>query len=660
MLHMFAEAGYVAAGTTPSPEDLRDLYVRESERGRRRVTRKGLWIAVVAYLAYSLTDYLFIPDVAYYTVAGRLVVGVCALAILEVLIYVGARSGLIDTVAATAVSVAYLVWILTAQMSSAVEALSYYMVFGAIFMMSVNLFFSFRFPVALTASAANMLIFLGTLYLYSPMLPLYKLILGAFCISCFIFTSYVNLKLNRERYNVFLNALEARVQHNAAEERGKALLLLSNTDPLTGLENRRAVDERLRDYWRRWLDHRSMFYVLLLDVDYFKRYNDRYGHQEGDRCLVAVSHLLQEVVNSHGARIARYGGEEFIIIAQQQSVEDAIAFAEAIKSAIRALALPHENRRDGTSIVTVSIGLSFARNQTKHLDRVVHEADLALYAAKKGGRNTVVVFDPGDARTRDDEEDIAAILKVAVNHQLVSLVYQPIRNVQTGRVAAAEALMRLRRPDGTSIAPVDFIPVAERSGSIIELGRWAIRTVCSDILAGNKVEVASVNVSPIELKMSDFSSFVASTLSDFGLAGARLALEITEGMELEIDQDVVRCINDLRKLGVQVWLDDFGTGFAGLSWLRLIEFDTVKIDRSFLHDCNTEKGRRMMLDIIGLLRNRGTRILVEGVETIEHQRLMQQYGIHQLQGYYLGRPAAADQLQSINVLPFDMMKSRVG
>lgn len=660
MKHMLADAGVVAEGTRVSPEDLCNSYVRESEQSRKRVTRKGLWIAVAAYLAYSLTDYLFIGDVAYYTVAGRLIVGVSALAFLEVLIYFKAKSGLIDVVAATAVSVAYLVWILTAQMSSAVDALSYYMVFGAIFMMSVNLFFSFRFPVALTASTANMIIFLGMLYLFSPMLPLYKLILGAFCISCFIFTSYVNLKLNRERYNVFLNALEARIQHNEADERGKALLQLSNTDSLTGLENRRAVDERLRDYWQRWLDHGSMFYVLLLDVDYFKRYNDRYGHQEGDRCLVAVSHLLQDVVSSHGARIARYGGEEFIIIAQQQSVKDAIAFAEAIQSAIRALGLPHENRRDGTSIVTVSIGLSFARNQTKHLDRVVHEADLALYAAKKGGRNTVVVFDPNDARTQDDEEDIAAILKVAVSQRLVSLVYQPIRNVQTGRVAAAEALMRLRRPDGTSIAPVDFIPVAERSGSIIELGRWAIRTVCYDLLAENKVEVASVNVSPIELKTPDFSSFVASTLADFGLAGARLALEITEGIELEIDQDVVRCINDLRQLGVQVWLDDFGTGFAGLSWLRLIEFDTVKIDRSFLHDCNTERGRRMMLDIISLLRNRGIRILVEGVETIEHQRLMQEYGIHQLQGYYLGRPAAVDQLPSINVLPFDIMTSRVG
>lgn len=660
MKHMLAEAGMVAEGPGVSPEDLRDLYLRESEQGRKRVTRQGLWIAVAAYLAYSITDYLFIGDVAYYTVAGRLIVGVSALVFLEVLIYFEARSGLIDAVAATAVSVAYLAWIITAQMSSAVEALSYYMVFGAIFMMSVNLFFSFRFPLALMASTVNMLIFLGMLYTFSPMLPLYKLILGAFCISCFVFTSYVNLKLNRERYNVFLNALEARVQQNEADERGKALLRLSNTDSLTGLENRRAVDERLRDYWQRWLDHRSMFYVLLLDVDYFKRYNDRYGHQEGDRCLVAVSHLLQDVVSSHGARIARYGGEEFIIIAQQHSVEDAIAFAEAIKSAIRALALPHENRRDGTTIVTVSIGLSFPKNLTKQLDRVVHEADLALYAAKKRGRNTVVVFDPSDAKAQDDEEDIAAILKVAVDQRLVSLVYQPIRNVQSGRVAAAEALMRLRRPDGTSIAPVAFIPVAERSGAIIELGRWAIRTVCSDLLAENKVEVASVNVSPIELKSPDFPSFVASTLADFSLAGARLALEITEGIELELDQDVVLCITDLRKLGVQVWLDDFGTGFAGLSWLRLIEFDTVKIDRSFLHDCNTERGRRMMVDIIGLLRNRGIRVVVEGVETIEHQRLMQQYGIHQLQGYYLGRPDAADQLQSINVLPFDIMKSRVG
>jgi EAL domain-containing protein (putative c-di-GMP-specific phosphodiesterase class I) len=177
-------------------------------------------------------------------------------------------------------------------------------------------------------------------------------------------------------------------------------------------------------------------------------------------------------------------------------------------------------------------------------------------------------------------------------------------------------------------------------------------------LATDLVQVASVNVSPIELKTAGFADYVEATLEEFCLTGARLALEITEGAEMEIDQDVVRCISALRKLGVQVWLDDFGTGFAGLSWLRLIEFDTVKIDRSFLHDCNTEKGKRLLLDIIGLLRNRGVNIIVEGVETIEHQRLMQQYGINQLQGYYIARPAPAVQLETDNVLPFSVVSNR--
>jgi EAL domain-containing protein (putative c-di-GMP-specific phosphodiesterase class I) len=165
------------------------------------------------------------------------------------------------------------------------------------------------------------------------------------------------------------------------------------------------------------------------------------------------------------------------------------------------------------------------------------------------------------------------------------------------------------------------------------------------------VQVASVNVSPIELKAPGFASYVAETLAEFGVLGARLAFEITEGVELEINQDVVRCISDLRQLGAQVWLDDFGTGFAGLSWLRLIEFDTVKIDRSFLHDTNTERGKRMMLDIVSLLRNRGVRILVEGVETLDHQRLMQQYGINEIQGYFIGRPAPAAELEACTSAP---------
>jgi EAL domain-containing protein (putative c-di-GMP-specific phosphodiesterase class I) len=301
--------------------------------------------------------------------------------------------------------------------------------------------------------------------------------------------------------------------------------------------------------------------------------------------------------------------------------------------------------------------VSYARAATKQVDKVTFEADRALYAAKAAGRNTLVVFDPQDPQGVDDSEDIAATLKIALERGLVSLVYQPIRNVQTGKLDAVEALMRLSMLDGTPVSPTRFIPIAERTGSIIPLGRWTIRTVCRDLLEPDLVQVASVNVSPIELKTAGLANYVEEMLEEFGLPGPRLALEITEGAEMEIDQDVMRCISDLRALGVQVWLDDFGTGFAGLSWLRLIDFDTVKIDRSFLHDCNTERGKRMLLDMIGLLRNRGVRILVEGVETLEHQRLMQQYGINQLQGYFIGRPGPAAKLEANNVLPFNITGS---
>ncbi|WP_420848898.1 putative bifunctional diguanylate cyclase/phosphodiesterase [Rhizobium etli] len=657
MMHVLAETAVAATRPTLSPEQLRRLYKQESESGRKSATRKGLWTAVSAYLAYSFTDYLFIGDVVQYTIAGRLAVGLSALCMLELLLCRQAKADTVDMAAAVSVLAAYLVWLLTGQMTTVRDAFSYYMVFGAIFMMSVNLFFSFRFPVALAASATNVLIFIGALCLFAPMLLLHKLILGAFCISCFIFTSYVNLQLNRERYKVFLNALEARLQQAAADERGKALLHLSNTDSLTGLENRRAIDQHLREHWQLWQDHRAPFAVLLIDVDYFKRYNDCYGHQEGDRCLVAVSQILQSVASSWGSIIGRYGGEEFLVVTPMPDLERATDLAEAMCAAVRALAWPHEHRRDGTTVITVSVGLSYTRDETKQVDKVIYEADRALYAAKATGRDNLVVFDPEDPQSSDDSEDIAAILKIALEHGLVSLVYQPIRNVQTGETDAVEALMRLRMLDGTPVSPAIFIPIAERTGSIIELGRWAIRTVCRDLLATNLVQVASVNVSPIELQMPGFAKYVAATLAEFNVTGARLAFEITEGMELEIDQDVVRCISDLRKLGAQVWLDDFGTGFAGLSWLRLIEFDTIKIDRSFLHDCSTERGKRMLLDIISLLRNRGVRILIEGVETIEHQRLMQQYGINQIQGYYIGRPAPAAQLEADNVLPFSIARN---
>jgi len=618
--------------------ELRRLYRKEGEVARRNGARQGLWLAVAAYLLFSVIDAQLIPDVALHVIAARFAIGVTVLLVLEIVFHSKTGTEWLDLTCATAIVAGYVGWLAVAITTSHTQSLSYFMVFGSTFMLGANLFFRFRFLLSVMTSSIILLAFFVSLYLF-PVNPSYQIALGSFYISCFAFTSYVNWKLNRERYNVFLNALEARIQHGEATERGKALLRLSRTDPLTGLENRRAIDERLRDFWNDWQRHGKGFVALLIDVDFFKRFNDYYGHQEGDRCLIRVADALGAVIGRQGGSIGRYGGEEFIVLAPFENARKVAALAEEIRRTVEELAILHVHRRDGMSVVTVSVGVSFTRNQAgTKLEKIIHEADRALYLSKAHGRNCVRLFDPNDPESSDESENIAALLRIAIEQNLVSMVYQPIQGLSSGGIEGAEALMRLRMLDGTSVPPSLFIPVAERIGAILELGRWAIRRVCEDLLVDGRVEIASVNVSPIQLKSPGFAASVAAILGETGIAGHRLALEITEGLEMEMHSDVLRCIGDLKLLGVEIWLDDFGTGFAGLSWLRLIDFDTVKIDRSFLDDCDSEKGRAMLHDIVSLIRNRGPKILVEGVENENQLELMRQLRIDQIQGYHVGRP----------------------
>jgi len=636
----------IQAKGLPGATELRRLFHEQSQAARRAAARPGLYIAVVVYLFFAIADLLLVPDVAFYTITARLVVGVSALVILETLLRFDARTEWLDVTCAGAIILGYIGWLLPTAASVNHESVSYYMVFGTIFMMSANLFFTFRFRFSVVTS----LLILSILYVVNYFVPSssnYKLVFGAFYVSCFVFTSYINWKLNRERYNVFLNALEARNQHKEATERGKALLRLSRTDPLTGLENRRAVDERLRDLWNAWQLHGSTFAVLLIDVDFFKRFNDHYGHQEGDRCLTLVADSLRRLVEMRNASIGRYGGEEFIVLSPLQTLEDVARLSEEIRETVEALGITHNERRDGTQVVTVSVGAAFTRDQAgTKLEKIIHEADRALYLAKANGRNCARLFDPNDPQSSDESENIAALLKIAIERDLVSLVFQPILSVRSGQVEALEALMRLTMPDGTAVPPSLFIPVAERTGAILELGRWAIRTACSELMSNEHIRTISVNVSPVQLKAPGFAASVAAALGEAGVPGSRMAFEITEGLEMEMHSDVLRCISDLKLLGIKIWLDDFGTGFAGLSWLRLIDFDVVKVDRSFLHDCVSPRGQAMFQDIVGLLRNRGPKILVEGVESEEQMDLLRKLAIDLAQGFHVGRPARVESFRS--------------
>jgi diguanylate cyclase (GGDEF)-like protein len=647
MRHTLAEFEFRlnAAQRRPEASELRVLYREKNDQQRRTSARGGLWMAVLVYLAFSVPDLLLVTDVAPHTIVVRFIIAFVVLATIEMQYRNGANSELLDVTCAAALVFGYLGWLAAAITTRYIDNMSYYMVFGAIFMMGANLFFSFRFLLSIVASGIVLAIFLTSLAFFN-IGPSYSFPFIIFYISCFVFTSYVNWKLNKERYNVFLNAHEAELQHREASERGKALLVMSNTDPLTGLENRRAIDQRLRDYWDNWQRQGVGFAVLLVDVDFFKKFNDFYGHQEGDACLVKVANALDDAIMPFGATIGRYGGEEFIIVLHMHSAQELAEFADGICQVVRDLSISHNQRRDGVPIVTVSVGAAVTRAQPgAKLEKIINEADRALYSAKAIGRNCYKLFDPNDPQASDESENIAALLKIAIAKDLVSMVYQPIQVLRTGQSDAVEALMRLRMLDGTPVSPSLFIPIAERTGAILELGRWALRTVCRELIADGHVKTVSVNVSPIQLKAPGFAPSVAAILGETGVAGERLAFEITEGLEMEMHSDILRCISDLKALGIKIWLDDFGTGFAGLSWLRLIEFDTVKIDRSFLQDCETPRGRAMMRDIVGLIRNRGHRILVEGVETEDQLNQMREMLIDDVQGFHVGRPAPASQFQ---------------
>ncbi|BCH33460.1 diguanylate cyclase [Mesorhizobium sp. L-8-10] len=630
----------------PSPGHLQALYRSDREQARRMSVRHGLWVAVLVYLIFSVTDILLIPDVATLTIAVRFSVGVATLLMVEWQFRNHSPASHMEFTCAVALVLAYVGWLFSSITTQYTETISYYLVFGAIFMMSANLFFSFRFSFSLLVSGLMLVASLFVILSHFPLKNVYHLSFGVFYVSCFVFTSYVNWRLNRERYNVFLNELEAKFQHAEATERGKELLRLSRTDPLTGLENRRAIDDRLHDLWDAWQRQGETFVAMLIDVDFFKRFNDCYGHQEGDLCLVLVAEALRKTIGE-SVTIGRYGGEEFIVIAPVKNSEQAMDLAEELRRAVEKLALRHQQRRDGVHIVTVSIGATIARRHTgSKLEKIINEADRALYLAKASGRNCVKLFDPNDPQSSDESENIAALLKIAIETGLVSLVYQPIKDVGKNQVEALEALMRLRMLDGTSVPPSLFIPVAERTGAIIELGRWAIRTACREVIANDLARIVTINVSPVQLKMPGFAASVAQLLCEAGVSGNRLAFEITEGLEMEMHSDVLRCIEDLKTLGIEIWLDDFGTGFAGLSWLRLIEFDTVKVDRSFLHDCVSVRGNDMFQDIVRLVRNRGPKILVEGVESAEQLDLLHRLRIDMAQGFYLGRPTRGDHIHN--------------
>ncbi|TMM50094.1 EAL domain-containing protein [Qipengyuania marisflavi] len=417
---------------------------------------------------------------------------------------------------------------------------------------------------------------------------------------------------------------------------------LAQYDSLTGLANRHRMTKRLDSTLKAYRNAKRACALMMLDLDRFKQVNDTLGHPAGDELLKQVAARLERIVGNRG-EIGRLGGDEFQIMLPD--IDDRGTLGEMGERLIQMISQPY-SINGSRAIIGTSLGVAIAPYDGLDTEELVKAADLALYAAKGGGRGQYRFYSSdlkdGAKMRRRTEED----LRDAIANDELVMHYQPIVDAQTYKVKCLEALMRWEHPDRGNIPPSEFIPVAEDIGIIKEMGDWALQSVCRQAQEWPVELRVAVNVSAIQFAHDDFPQVVQRALNNSGLNPSRLELEITESVFMGDTGRTQRMFEELKNLGVRLALDDFGTGFSSLSYLRTAPFDKIKIDQSFVRGA-TEEGNNnaaIMSAIVSLAAALKMETVAEGVETKDELELVKERGASHVQGYIFSRAVTHEDL----------------
>jgi len=427
---------------------------------------------------------------------------------------------------------------------------------------------------------------------------------------------------------------------------------IAYTDALTGLPNRTAfrdmLEARMEEARKGGAD--LQIALLFADVDGFKRVNDTFGHDAGDEVLLQCANRIRNAVDRHGgdrAMLARFGGDEFVVMLE--GVELRQTAAQLAAALVRALAEPIavEGRQ---LFLGTSVGITLYPDDARDAAVLMKNSDIAMYQAKIAGKNCHRFYNATMNQAMERRVYLEHDLRGAWNRGELSLAYQPIYRLSDGALVGAETLLRWLHPELGLVAPAAFIDVAEQSGVIETLGPLVLDAACRDAARWQAVAgeagplFLSVNVSPRQLRTGDLASLIGQSLADTGLAPALLHIELTETAVLGDEAHVSRLLERIRELGVKVWLDDFGTGFSGLSHLRRVPVDGVKIDRSFIADILHDTDDLALTGaIISMAHSLGIVVVAEGVEKEGQYAVLRERGCDLAQGFWLGPPVGAEQ-----------------
>ncbi|TIR60794.1 MAG: EAL domain-containing protein, partial [Mesorhizobium sp.] len=447
-------------------------------------------------------------------------------------------------------------------------------------------------------------------------------------------------------------------------ERKKAeqeILRLAHFDPLTGLANRRSFTSRLEAEIATASGKDGQLALMLLDLDRFKEVNDLFGHAAGDAVLQRVAQCGSGVLR-HGQMLARLGGDEFAIIAPNLPDPQAAGrIAEAVLSKLR----QESQLSPGGELVSASIGIALFPLDADEQAALVSHADTALYRAKAEGKDTYRYFEASMGAETRDRRAMEHDLRQAVARGEFRLVYQPQKEISSGKMIGFEALIRWHHPERGNIPPSVFIPVAEDSGAIAQIGEWVLATACEEAVCWKTPLTIAVNVSAVQLHNPNFSRKVHEILLRSGLPAGRLELEVTETALIKDMPRALATLRQVKALGIRVAMDDFGTGYSSLSNLRAFPFDKIKIDGSFIKSVDRNgQVAAIVRAVLGLGRGLGLPVLAEGVETLDELRFLDAEDCEIGQGYYLGRPGPIETFSELTGVPapaaMDAVEARGG
>ncbi len=453
--------------------------------------------------------------------------------------------------------------------------------------------------------------------------------------------------------------LRASNAFNALKRQEDRLRYLAYYDPLTSLPNRRSFNEQLSRILKRSQRHNSSAALLFIDLDNFKRINDSIGHGRGDRLLVEIAKRLtmelreDDAINyfsdqsaegedesgTASTEIARLGGDEFTVVLSD--VDDSVDIERVAKRILNVLSEPIA-LQSHNPVVTPSIGIAIFPQDGRDPETLIRNADTAMYVAKADGRACYRFYDEKMNSRAIEQLKMEEELRNAMRNHELELRYQPQINTRTGEVVSMEALVRWKHPERGMVSPLEFIPVAERTGQIIELGEWVMGEVARHCLYWDSLGIkpfrVCVNISPLQFNRPDLTDWIASFLKRSKLAPDRLELELTESAIMTDAKTNIAKLSSLKALGLHLAVDDFGTGYSSLSYLKRFPINTLKIDQSFVADLHSPDGAAIVDAIIALAKTLNLRVIAEGVEDEYQLSYLVAKQCDLLQGFYFARP----------------------